>query len=257
MKTRFVAVALLCTFMAMMTGDVAYTADKKVIHVASPGSMFGRMHTISKLFMKAQPLIKVDFMRSTNVDATFSALIDKSADIALTTRRITAAEDQLAKSKGLELTGRVIGHGGIVIITAARNPLNELTVEQVQKIFTGKYSNWSELGRTDEPITVFRVSESYPGTVFFMQEDFLGGLPFATTAIVVPEFAGILRKVAQTPGSIGFVRIRDAFESPHSIRNGHQGSKNQKGCHHPCNTAFQNHYRRCELPDPTTLLRVL
>ena len=130
------------------------TADKKVIHVASPGSMFGRMHTISKLFMKAQPLIQVDFMRSTNVDATFSALIDKSADIALTTRRITAAEDQLAKSKGLELTGRVIGHGGIVIITAARNPLNELTVEQVQKIFTGKYSNWNELGGTDEPITV-------------------------------------------------------------------------------------------------------
>ena len=64
------------------------------------------------------------------------------------------------------------------------------------------------------PSPYVRVGETYPGTVFFMQEDFLGGLPFATTAIVVPEFAGVLRKVAQTPGSIGFVRIRDAFESP-------------------------------------------
>ena len=214
MKRGAIILALMCAFVAMVAEDIGSAADKKVIHVASPGSMFGRMHTVSKLFIKDQPLIQVDFMRSANVDATFAALIDKSTDIALTTRRITAAEEQLAKSKGLELTGRVIGHGGIVIITTDRNPLNELTVEQVRKIFTGGHTNWNQLGGADESITVVRVGETYPGTVFFMQEDFFGGLPFAANAIVVPEFAGVLRKVAQTPGSIGFVRIRDAFESP-------------------------------------------
>jgi phosphate transport system substrate-binding protein len=214
MKRGVIIVALMCAFMAMVAANVGGAADKKVIHVASPGSMFGRMHTVSNLFMKDQRHVEVDFKRSANVDAAFAALIDKSADIALTTRRITAAEEQLAKSKGLELTGRVIGHGGIVIITAARNSLNELTVEQVRKIFTGAHTNWNQLGGPDEPITVVRVGETYPGTVFFLQEDVFGGLPFATNAIVVPEFAGVIRKVAQTPGSIGFVRIRDAFESP-------------------------------------------
>jgi phosphate transport system substrate-binding protein len=53
---------------------------------------------------------------------------------------------------------------------------------------------------------------TYPGTVFFMQEDFFGGLPFVRDAVVVPEFAGVLRQVVQTPGATGFVRIRDAFE---------------------------------------------
>ena len=214
MKRGVISVALMCAFMAMVAEDIGSAADKKVIHVASPGSMFGRMHTVSSLFMKDHRLIQVDFKRSANVDAAFAALIDKSADIALTTRRITAAEEQSAKSKGLELTGRVIGHGGIVIVTAAGNPLNELTVEQVRKIFTGEYTNWNQSGGANGPITVVRVGDTYPGTVFFMKEDFLGGLPFAANAIIVPEFSGVLRKVAQTPGSIGFVRIRDAFESP-------------------------------------------
>ncbi len=214
MKRAFLTIALLGAFGAALGVDAASTADKGTIHVASPGSMFGRMHTVSQLFMKEQPLIRVDFMRSANVDATFSALLDKSADIALTTRRITPAEEQSARNKGLELTGHIIGHGGMVIITAAANPVEDLAVDQVRKIFTGEYTNWSQTGGPNEAITVVRVGETYPGTNFFMQEDFLGGIPFAASAIVVPEFASVIRKVAQTPGGIGFVRIRDAFESP-------------------------------------------
>jgi len=214
MKRGFALLALMCGFTVLVAGDLGRAADQKVIRVACPGSMFGRMHTVSTLFMKDQPLVKIDFKRSANVDATFAALLDKSTDIALTTRRITPAEEQSAKSKGLELTGRVIGHGGIVIITAGKNPLNELTVEHVRKVFTGEIGNWNQVGGPNEPVTVVRVGDTYPGTVFFMKEDFFGGLPFAPNAIVVPEFAAVTRKVGQTPGSIGFVRIRDAFESP-------------------------------------------
>lgn len=214
MKRGFTIITLLGALMAMVAVNGWSTAVQNVIHVASPGSMFGRMHTVSKLFMKDQPQIKVDFMRSADVNAAFSALIDKSADVALTTRRITPAEEQLAKSKGLELTGQVIGHGGIVIVTPSRNPLEELTADQVRKIFSGEYTNWNQAGGPAEPITVVRVGETYPGTVFFMQEDFLGGIPFTANAVVVPEFAAVVRKVAATPGAVGFVRIRDAFESP-------------------------------------------
>jgi len=200
--------------MLMTMVGAGSAADKKVVRIAGPGSMFGRMNTISALFRRDQPLIQVDFMRSADVDSSFSALIEKSIDIALTTRRITPAEDQLAKSRGMELTGRVIGHGGIVLITAPGNPINELTVDQVRKAFTGECTNWRDVGGSDGPITVVRVGENYPGTNFFMQEDLFGGRPFAANAVVVPEFNNVLRKVAQTAGSLGFVRIRDAFESP-------------------------------------------
>jgi len=189
-------------------------ADRKVVRVTSPGSMFGRMHTISALFSRDQPMIQIDFVRSADVDTSFSALIERSTDIALTTRRITPTEDQLAKSQGMELTGRVIGHGGIVLITAPGNPIDGLTLDQVRKAFTGECTNWRELGGSDGPITVVRVGENYPGTNFFMQEDLFGGRPFAANAVVVPEFNNVLRKVAQSAGSLGFVRIRDAFESP-------------------------------------------
>lgn len=214
MKRAFLTIALFGAFGAALAVNAASTAEKGTIHVASPESMFGRMHSVSQLFMKEQPLIGVDLMQSANVEASFTALIDKSADIALTTRRITAAEEQSSKDKGLELTGHIIGHGGIVIITTAANPVGEVTVDQIRKIFTGEYTNWSQAGGPDQPITVVRIGETYPGTNFFMQEDLLGGIPFAATAIVLPKFTKVIQKVAQTPGGIGFVRIRDAFESP-------------------------------------------
>jgi len=214
MKRGCAFAGLICALMLMTMVGAGSAADPKVVRIGGPGSMFGRMNTISTLFRRDQPLIQVDFMRSADVDSSFSALIEKSIDIALTTRRITPAEDQLAKSRGMELTGRVIGHGGIVLITAPGNPINELTVDQVRKAFTGECTNWRDVGGSDGPITVVRVGENYPGTNFFMQEDLFGGRPFAANAVVVPEFNNVLRKVAQTAGSLGFVRIRDAFESP-------------------------------------------
>lgn len=202
-----------CMLMILIPARTGSAGTPKVIHAVCPTSMFDRVHAVTEVFMKEHPLIQVDLREDLNVNGTLRALIEESVEIGLATRRVSVEEDRLAGSRGVELAEHLIGYGGIVVITSPRNPLDELTVEQVRKIFTGEITSWKDVGGSEGRITVVRVGDTtHPGTVFFMQEDFFGGKPFAADAVVEPEFAGILRKTLQIPGSVGFVRIRDAFE---------------------------------------------
>jgi phosphate transport system substrate-binding protein len=132
----------------------------------------------------------------------------------MASRPLTVKEDQEAVKKGVELVERLIGYGGIVIIVNPSNPVNELTVDQVKKIFKGEYTRWDQVGGRDQFITVVRQDDTqHPGTYLYMIDDFLGG-PFADKSIALSTFPSIMNKVSTTPASIGFVRQRDAFESP-------------------------------------------
>jgi len=52
-----------------------------------------------------------------------------------------------------------IGLDGVAIIVNAGNPLNAITKKQVQDIYTGKISNWKELGGNDSPILLITKEE--------------------------------------------------------------------------------------------------
>lgn len=197
----------------VLAAAMAPAADKTVIKVTGADSMFGRVHTLSMLFERENPGIDVTVLRGASVDDGFAALVRGETDIAMASRRINTVEKDAARAKGVDLKEHLIGYGGIVIVTHPSNPLTELTVEQVKKLLSGEFTNWSQCGASPGPVKVFRVGPKHPGTLFFMREDFLGK-PLASGAEVMPDFAGVMSKVSATPGAIGFVRIRDALEVP-------------------------------------------
>jgi phosphate transport system substrate-binding protein len=193
---------------------LAQTQDgKTVIRVKCPDSMVARTYSLSKMFMKTHPKMTIDFWKGSSLDGGIPALLQGSTDIAMSTRRMTDHEIQTAVGQGKEFVERLIGHGGIVILTNRSNPLNSMTVEQVQKILKGDYTRWNELRGNNEPVTVFSVGPKHPGTLIFVQQDFLGGSPITPNAVIVEDFPTVMKKVSETPGGIGYVRIRDAFES--------------------------------------------
>jgi phosphate transport system substrate-binding protein len=189
-------------------------AAERTIQVTVSGSMFGRIHTLSNIFEKENPGTQITINLAPSVDDVIAEFLGKPTTVAMTTRHLTEKERQVAQSKGIDLAEHLIGYGGIVIITDTSNPVSELTVDQVRMVFRGDVTRWNELGGNDNSISVFRTGQRYPGTTFFMQEDFLLGQPFAIKAAVEEEFSAVMRMVSQTPGSIGYTRIRDAFESP-------------------------------------------
>ena len=211
------AILMLTVLLSLAPGTMSQAAsggkDKQVIEVSGAASMFGRIHTVSKQFAGSHPDIVVKVVSDGTVDKGFQDLLSGKANVVMASRHVTDEEKGAAQAKGIVLVERLIGKGGIVIVTHPRTPLSELTVAQVQKISTGEYQNWNQLGGPAEPITVFRTGNEHPGTLYFLEKDFLGGV-FGAGVKVVVGFPKVIESVAKTPGAIGFVRIRDAFETP-------------------------------------------
>jgi phosphate transport system substrate-binding protein len=214
-KSLAIVVGLLLLALAMVwTGNAQSDKGKNVVRVRCPDTMVVRIYTLTKMFMKENPNITVDFWKGASVEGGILALLQEHADVGMSSRRLSVEEAEMALKKNMELVERLIGYGGIVILTHSSNPLNSLTVEQVQKIFKGDYANWKRVGGPDQPITVITMSQKDPGTVTFMQKDFLGNVPITDKAVAADDFPSVIAKVGQVPGSIGYVRARDALEPP-------------------------------------------
>ena len=127
-------------------------------------------------------------------DEGIKAVIAGEADVAMASRKITHEESKEAKLKGLQLDEHLIGYGGIVIVTDKRNPLDELAIDNVRKIFTGQMVNWKDVNGKNQAITVFKSGDKHPGTLLFVENDVLGGVPLPGAPLHWLTFRLFLKK---------------------------------------------------------------
>ena len=85
----------------------------------------------------------------------FINLIDGNADIILTHRTISPDEKAHADALGVTLIETPIALDAFVFVVNKNNPLKSLTISQIQKIYTGEITNWSQVGGNNENIKVF------------------------------------------------------------------------------------------------------
>src|SRR3972149_2461081 len=99
-----------------------------------------------------------------------ASLINKTVDIANASRQIKAEEVEEAKNNGVNPVEFIIARDAIAVIVNPENPVNELTLQQISDIYSGKINNWQELGGEHRPIV--RLSrETNSGThVYFFEE---------------------------------------------------------------------------------------
>ncbi len=138
-----------------------------------------------------------------------TSLIEKTTDIANASRAIKPEEVQSAKDNGVEPMEFIVARDAIGVIVNPANPINQLTLQQVSDIYSGKTSNWKDLGGEDRPIV--RVSrEVTSGThVYFLESVIrLGNSKdttiFAADTLLLPSSEGIMSEVGQNPNAIGY-----------------------------------------------------
>ena len=138
-----------------------------------------------------------------------AALINGSADIANASRKIKEEEMAEARANGIEPLEHIIARDAIAVIVHPDNPVNELTLQQISDIYSGKISNWSEVGGEDRPIV--RLSrETNSGThVYFLETVLrLGNKEdktlFSMDTLLLPSSEGIISEVRQNPNAIGY-----------------------------------------------------
>ena len=85
---------------------------------------------------------------ATGSGAGIQAVLEGRCDIGLSSRNLKDEE----KAKGLE--GTVLAYDGIAIIVNPSNPVSDLSVETIAKIYTGEIKNWKEVGGNDAEIVL-------------------------------------------------------------------------------------------------------
>ncbi len=134
----------------------------------------------------------------------FAALQNQTTDLANASRKIKPKEiEACLKAFGKRPTEYKVALDGLSVYVHADNPLKEITVDQLELIFTGKIRNWKQLGGADAPITLYS-RENNSGTYEFFKEHVLKGKDFAASAQTMPGTAAVLQAVAKDRNGIGY-----------------------------------------------------
>lgn len=128
----------------------------------------------------------------------------------------TGAADIGMSSRGLRgdetgLQTITIARDAIAIIVNPKNPVGDLTLEQIRAIFSGEVANWNEVGGDDHPITLVTREEG-SGTRGAFQELVMGEAEISSGAIVQDSNGAVREIVAGDPHAIGYISLGIADE---------------------------------------------
>lgn len=112
-----------------------------------------------KNFTGADEEVTTEYLDYTNTHPAYLRLIDKEVDLIVVTE---PSEEELdyAKQKNVELEVIPVVKEGFVFYVNANNKVENLTLEQVQDIYSGKIKNWKEVGGEDAEIRPFQRPEN-------------------------------------------------------------------------------------------------
>jgi phosphate transport system substrate-binding protein len=115
------------------------------------------------------------------------------------------------------LSETIIAYDGIVVVTHPTNKVKDLTLDEVKKIFTGKVTNWKELGGEDlEIVVVSREDGSGSRDSFQEIVDFSSG-ELVRSAIIASGNGNIKTTVATNKHAVGFISFEYIDESISTI----------------------------------------
>lgn len=152
---------------------------------------------------QARPELQLRYIQPANGNFSSSTgiqmLLDGKLDFVHSSRPLTAAEKALAQKQGLTLAEVPIAIDGIAAVVHPALQISGLTVEQLQQIYQGKITNWSQLGGANLPIVPYtrHPQDGSPAAIFSTS-----GQTFGTNVRSVNSTTAALRLVNQTPGAI-------------------------------------------------------
>ncbi len=161
-------------------------------------SMADVMGALTEAFKAKEPDITVNYS-GTGSGSGISGVLDGTCDIGLSSRELKQEEvDQGA-------VAHVVALDGVAVVVNPKNPVSDLTTEQIADIFTGKITNWSDLGGADSPIAVYgREDGSGTRSAF---EEIVGVEGACTYTNEYGSTGDVIGNVASNENAIGYASL--------------------------------------------------
>ncbi|HEY3376188.1 MAG TPA: phosphate ABC transporter substrate-binding protein [Armatimonadota bacterium] len=198
------------------TPQGAASATKDMVTVVGSDTMVHLVSAWAEGYMKVHPGAGIT-VTGGGSGPGIRALIDGTTAICAASRPMDAKETADATKAGFTPKEYHVALDGISVIVNPGNALNEVTMEQLKKIFTGASNDWKQIGTGSGPIEVIS-RESSSGTYKFFQEHVMKKEDYAASAKMMPATASIIQTVGQDAGAIGYVGLGYAAGAKGSIK---------------------------------------
>ena len=168
--------------------------------VATDGStsMEKVVGALGEAFMEANPDTTFTY-NPTGSGSGIQAVQEGRCDIGLSSRALKDAEKEAG------LTETVLAYDGIAMIVNPANPVDDLSLEQIADIYTGKITNWSEVGGNDSQIVLIG-REAGSGTRGGFEE-IVGVVDACQYRQELSSTGDVITTVAQNPDAIGYASL--------------------------------------------------
>jgi phosphate transport system substrate-binding protein len=139
-------------------------------------------------------------------------LINGISELANSSREIKGEELEAAKAAGLDVQEYMVLYDGIAVIVSSNVPVEDITIEQLSKIYTGEITNWKDVGGDDaEIIITARDSSSGTGEYFLEEVVQLGKTmednDYSDMALRLQSNADIVNQVKENDNAIGYIGL--------------------------------------------------
>jgi phosphate transport system substrate-binding protein len=159
----------------------------------------------AEVYMKTNP--------KTNVTVTgggsgvgLAAIQDGSTDIAMSSRKLKMNEKMKLSEAKITATEVIVAYDALAVVVHPSNKVTRLTRQQIEDIYTGKITNWKDVGGADLKIIAYS-RESSSGTYEFFKDHVMSKKNFASSILSLPATGAIIQSVSQTKGAIGYVGL--------------------------------------------------
>ena len=156
-------------------------------------------------FMKKNPQIQMSLSGGGSGDG-IKALIDKTTDIATSSREIKKEEITLAQTKGIKPVAHVVAHDAIIPVVHPKNKVSNLSIDQLSQIYQGKITNWKEVGGEDLKIVVIS-RDSSSGTFESWDHFVMKKAKVTPRAQMLASNGAIVTAIAKNRYVIGYLGI--------------------------------------------------
>ena len=155
--------------------------------------------------------------------AGIADLINGISDLANTSRQIKDEELESAKSVGLDIQEYKVLYDGIAIITSDNVSIDDITIEELSKIYTGEIINWKDVGGDDSEIVIIaRDSSSGTGEYFLEEVVQLGKTvednDYSENALRLQSNAEVVNQVKENDNAIGYIGLGYLEESLNVVK---------------------------------------
>ena len=196
-KTVFAIVAFaLMSGMAFAGSSIVIKGSTTVLPIAQ-GTL--------EAFMKKHPEVQISLSGGGSGEG-IKALIDKTTDIATSSREIKKEEVELAKTKNINPVANVVANDAIVPVVHPKNKVKNLSIDQLSQIYQGKITNWKEVGGDDLKIVVIS-RDSSSGTFESWDHFVMKKARVAPQAQMLASNGAIVTAIAKNRYAISYLGI--------------------------------------------------